>query len=142
MSDRPTIRCAACRLNQFMTASGDCRRCRLPLVKPVSGACDFEPNLVHTSTEEHSNYEGMLQPVGYLIGSRLRAVRESMRFSQIEAALLSEVSQPWISRMEQGRTDPQIGTLEKYTEALRVPLCILLGTSEAFDEFLLHQEQK
>jgi DNA-binding XRE family transcriptional regulator len=132
-----------------MTTNGDCRRCHASLLPPVSGACgdeysgdveEVKSTCIHA--ENSVDYEGMLQPVGSIVGARLRQIRQAMHMSQPEMAMLTEVSQAWVSMLECGRTDPQIGTLEKYTQYLKVPLCILLGTSEEFERFIQRQVSK
>jgi hypothetical protein len=35
--NRPVLRCARCRLNQFKTVNGNCRRCRRPYFVPRAG---------------------------------------------------------------------------------------------------------
>jgi DNA-binding XRE family transcriptional regulator len=145
MSDRATIRCPRCTLNQFETRNGMCRRCRGALLPPVSGACEVDvPNVstnanksisTHVPANELGDYADM-QPIGASVGGRLRKARKAMRISQEEIAFRAHVTQPWVSMIERGVGNAQIGTIERYMAVLRVPLMVLLGTEEAFDLFL------
>jgi len=143
MSDRQVIRCPHCNLRQFMTANTLCRKCTKPLLRPVSGGCiNVEPNLLQHSANsmdvtagELGDYADM-QPIGASVGERLRRARRAMRVSQEEIAFRAHVTQQWVSYVERGISNSQIGTLDRYMRALGVPLHVLLATDDSFDLFL------
>ena len=40
--DRPTVRCHQCRLSQYPTIDGQCRRCHGPIVKPIEAEAKID----------------------------------------------------------------------------------------------------
>ncbi|TWP28828.1 XRE family transcriptional regulator [Apibacter muscae] len=59
-----------------------------------------------------------------IIGKRIKQVRESKGFSQLELVgkMLGDIDPTNISRIESGRTNPTIYTLYRIAEALEVSL--------------------
>ncbi|TWP25463.1 XRE family transcriptional regulator [Apibacter muscae] len=59
-----------------------------------------------------------------IIGRRIKQVRESKGFSQLELVgkMLGDIDPTNISRIESGRTNPTIYTLYRIAEALEVSL--------------------
>jgi len=57
-----------------------------------------------------------------IIGRRLRALREKKGLSQGDMQKRSGLLRPYISRVENGHTVPQIDALEKWAGALEVPM--------------------
>lgn len=57
-----------------------------------------------------------------LIGDRLKAIRESKKFSQGEIEKRTGLLRCYVSRVENGHTVPSIETLEKWTKALEIPM--------------------
>ena len=55
------------------------------------------------------------------LGSNLRAARKKRRWTQEELSERSGVQAGEISRMEAGKRDPQVSTVEKLAAALEVP---------------------
>ena len=54
------------------------------------------------------------------IALRIKALRERQKISQEELAARAGVSRGYLARLETGRHDPTITTLEKLAKALRV----------------------
>lgn len=61
-----------------------------------------------------------MAPVGEL-GKNLRATRQKLGLTQEELAQRSGVQAGEISRIERGKRDPQISTVEKLARALELP---------------------
>lgn len=57
-----------------------------------------------------------------LIGQRLRLLREEKALSQGDIEKASGLLRCYISRVEHGHTVPSLGTLERFADALEVPL--------------------
>jgi len=57
-----------------------------------------------------------------LIGQRLRELREAQNLSQGDIEKLSGLFRSYSSRVESGHTVPTINTLEKYANALQIPM--------------------
>ena len=67
-----------------------------------------------------------------LIGDRLRELREQKQFTQGEVAKRAGLLKPYVSRVENGHSVPDVETLEKFARALEVPLYqIFLGVEGA-----------
>jgi transcriptional regulator with XRE-family HTH domain len=56
------------------------------------------------------------------IGTRVRTLREQKQFSQGDVEKRSGLLRHYISRVENGRTMPEVDTLQKLARALGVPL--------------------
>lgn len=57
-----------------------------------------------------------------LVAERIRAVRESADLSQLELSRRSGIAQESLSRIETGRRDPRLGTLQKLARGMGMSL--------------------
>lgn len=57
-----------------------------------------------------------------LIGPRLRDIREEKNLSQDDIAKAAGFVRPYISRIENGHTVPSVESLQKWAQALGMPL--------------------
>ncbi len=78
----------------------------------------------------------------FVIGERLRALREAKRLPQSEIERRTGLLRCYISRVENGHTIPSIETLEKLARALEVPLYLLFYDAEKPLELPLIPERK
>jgi len=60
------------------------------------------------------------------LGKRIKAAREKRGLSQEELAAAAHISRGYLARLEIGRHDPTVGTLERIARALRVKIGDLL----------------
>jgi transcriptional regulator with XRE-family HTH domain len=60
------------------------------------------------------------------IAMRIKILRKRRKISQEELAARSGISRGYLARLETGRHDPTITTLEKLAKALKVPVGKLL----------------
>jgi transcriptional regulator with XRE-family HTH domain len=65
-----------------------------------------------------------------MIGERLRTIRESKNLSQGDIEKRTGLIRCYTSRVENGHTVPSIDTLQKYAQALEIPLYQLFYDSE------------
>lgn len=65
-----------------------------------------------------------------LIGKRLRGIREAKGISQVAISRATRLAQPYLSRVENGHTVPSLETLEKWANALGIPLYEILYDGE------------
>ncbi len=65
-----------------------------------------------------------------MIGERLRAIRESKNLSQGDIEKRTGLIRCYTSRVENGHTVPSIDTLQKYAQALEIPLYQLFYDGE------------
>lgn len=64
------------------------------------------------------------------LSDRLRAIREVKELSQNDIAESAALTPSYVSRVENGDAFPNIEALEKWAEALAVPLCRLFYDGE------------
>lgn len=60
------------------------------------------------------------------LANRIKALREQRGLSQETLAAKAGVSRGYLARLETGRHDPTVGTVEKLAKALRVKVTDLL----------------
>jgi DNA-binding XRE family transcriptional regulator len=66
-----------------------------------------------------------------IAGARLRTVREGLGLSQLELSRRSGIAQESLSRIETGRRDPRLGTLQRLARGLGLSLDQLMGRLSA-----------
>lgn len=115
---REAQRCPRCRLVQFRTAAGTCRRCGGPLGKPHLAARS------QSSQSSQPDLSGMT--VAQQIGITIRRLRKERKLSQQQLAAAMGTARPYISRLERGLVDPSLQTLDRAAFALGVGLADLL----------------
>lgn len=120
--DREVVRCKVCGLVQYLTKSGNCRRClralppKIELMMPPPPPQEL-PGDDRQLFEQWPNRETVEN-----IGQRIRQLRESRGMTQSQLQARSRVSRSYLSRIESGQMTPSLGTLEKIAEALGVGL--------------------
>jgi len=109
---REVVRCEYCRLMQYRTHNSLCRRCHKPLdfEEPVALA----PQLV-TGQTAPGGAEG-----GAQVAALVREIRRSRHLSQRQLAGRMQVPRTYISKIENGKAIPTLGSLERLAEALEV----------------------
>jgi transcriptional regulator with XRE-family HTH domain len=71
-----------------------------------------------------------------IIGERLRQIREHKKLSQGEIERKTGLHRSYISRVENGHTVPNVETLQKFANALDIPMYQLFYDSEKPPELL------
>lgn len=66
-----------------------------------------------------------------LVSRNLRRLRVAKGLSQEAVALDAGLHPTYLSKLERGRADPTVGTLEKLSKALHVPIGNFFETSRA-----------
>ena len=115
---REVVRCDSCRLMQYRTSNSLCRRCHRPLdveepVRPGPIAVDIPP--VEPSTE-----------AGLKVAGQVRDIRRARHLSQRQLAGRMQVPRTYISKIENGKAIPTLGSLERLAAALGVDVCQLV----------------
>jgi len=64
----------------------------------------------------------MKKTIGNLLGSRIASIRKKRDLNQAELAELVNTANETISRIERGFSIPSVKTLEKFSQALQVPI--------------------
>ena len=115
---REVVRCEYCRLMQYRTSNSLCRKCHKPL--DVEEPALPAPRLV-TSHPAPASAEAGLQVAG-----QVREIRRSRHLSQRQLAGRMQVPRTYISKIENGKAIPTLGSLERLAAALEVDMCHLV----------------
>jgi transcriptional regulator with XRE-family HTH domain len=109
---REVVRCEYCRLMQYRTSNSLCRRCRKPL--DIEEPTLLAPQLV-TSQPAPEGEEAGLQ-----VARQVREMRRARHLSQRQLAGRMQVPRTYISKIENGKAIPTLGSLERLASALGV----------------------
>jgi transcriptional regulator with XRE-family HTH domain len=103
---------------QYRTTNSLCRRCHRPL--DIEEPVHLAPQLV-ASPAGPSSAEAGLQVAG-----QVREIRRARHLSQRQLAMRMEVPRTYISKIENGKAIPTLGSLERLAHALEVDMCQLV----------------
>ena len=120
---REVVRCEHCRLMQYRTANSLCRKCHRPL--DIEEPVHLAPQLV-ASPSVPSSAEAGLQVAG-----QVREIRKARHLSQRQLAGRMMVPRTYISKIENGKAIPTLGSLERLANALEVDVCQLVRDSRS-----------
>ena len=125
---REVLRCERCTLVQFRTANSLCRRCHKPLEveEPERLVPQFAGEPEEAVAEDNS-----LQ-----VARAVRDLRKGRNLSQRQLAGRMQVPRTYISKIENGKAIPTLGSLERLASALEVDICQLVrdGRSQRDEE--------
>jgi transcriptional regulator with XRE-family HTH domain len=120
---REVVRCNFCRLVQFRPGSSKCLRCHKPL--DIEEPVPLAPQLV-TSAPVPASAEAGLQ-----VAVQVREVRRARHLSQRQLAGRMQVPRTYISKIENSKAIPTLGSLERLAAALEVSICQLIRDSRS-----------
>jgi transcriptional regulator with XRE-family HTH domain len=123
VDSREVVRCEHCRLMQYRTSNSLCRRCHKPL--DIEEPLQFAPQLV-TSQSVAPSAEAGLQVAG-----QVREIRRARHLSQRQLAGRMMVPRTYISKIENGKAIPTLGSLERLAQALGVDIGKLVHDSRS-----------
>ena len=112
---REVLRCNYCTLVQFRTSNSLCRKCHRPL--------DIEEPLVFGPQPVAK--PGSADP-GLRVAGQVRDIRKARHLSQRQLANRMQVPRTYISKIENGKAIPTLGSLQRLAEALDVDVCQLV----------------
>ena len=115
---REVVRCDYCSLVQFRTTNSLCRKCHKPL--DVEEPVVLTPQLV-VSSPVPASAEAGLQVAG-----QVREIRKARHLSQRQLAGRMQVPRTYISKIENGKAIPTLGSLERLANALEVDISQLV----------------
>lgn len=134
---REVISCPHCGLVQFRTRNSRCRRCQRPLDEQFEQSVCPVPIPVHSTEVAIDNRLEMAQ----VVGRRVCEIRRNQSLSQRELAQRLNVPRTYLSKVENCKVLPTIGTLHRLAGVLCVEVHQLLFPREALelsqDSFLL-----
>lgn len=121
---REVVRCEFCSLVQYRTSNSLCRKCRRPL--DIEEPAPLAPQLVTAQPAAAASTEAGLQVAG-----QVREIRRARHLSQRQLASRMQVPRTYISKIENGKAIPTLGSLERLANALEVEMCQLVRDSRS-----------
>ena len=115
---REVVRCDFCSLVQYRTSNSLCRKCHRPL--DIEEPAPLAPQLV-TTTPVATAGEAGLQ-----VAAQVREIRRARHLSQRQLASRMQVPRTYISKIENGKAIPTLGSLERLAGALEVEVSQLV----------------
>jgi transcriptional regulator with XRE-family HTH domain len=117
-ASREVLRCEACKLVQFRTASDTCRRCKKSLLPEPA---KLQPALTTALEPAADAPEG-----GPQVAAAVRDLRHVRNLSQRQLAARMGVPRTYISKIENGKAMPTLSSLDRLARALQVDISALL----------------
>ncbi|MFC5862870.1 helix-turn-helix domain-containing protein [Acidicapsa dinghuensis] len=118
MPAREVLRCEHCQLVQFRTSNSMCRRCHKALDMEEAPAPIAMVPAVDSDSEESD--------AGLRVASQVKEIRKARHLSQRQLASRMQVPRTYISKIENGKAIPTLGSLERLAYALEVDICHLV----------------
>ena len=115
---REVLRCDFCKLIQYRTSNSLCRRCHKPLeleeeVRPG-------PVMVQSLAADPSTEAGLK------VAGQVKEIRRARHLSQRQLAGRMQVPRTYISKIENGKAIPTLGSLQRIADALGVDVSQLV----------------
>src|ERR1700722_87737 len=125
---REVLRCEHCFLVQFRTSNSMCRRCHKAL--------DVEELPVPLEAVAVSEAPVSNTDAGLRVAAQGKEIRKGRHLSQRQLAGRMQVPRTYISKIENGKAIPTLGSLERLADALEVDICQLVrdGHSQRDEE--------
>ena len=120
---REVVRCDFCSLVQYRTTNSLCRKCRRPL--DIEEPVHLAPQLVAPQTSPASAEAGLQ------VAGQVREIRRARHLSQRQLAGRMQVPRTYISKIENGKAIPTLGSLERLAHALGVDISQLVRDSRS-----------
>jgi transcriptional regulator with XRE-family HTH domain len=120
---REVVRCDFCSLVQYRTSNSLCRKCRRPL--DVEEPVPLTPQLVMAPPVPTSSEAGLQ------VAGQVRDIRRARHLSQRQLAGRMQVPRTYISKIENGKAIPTLGSLERLATALGVEVSALVRDSRS-----------
>jgi transcriptional regulator with XRE-family HTH domain len=127
MQPREVIRCEHCLLVQYRTKDSLCRRCHKSLDMP-------EPAVAATPGMGPVPVTGRPAPeaeAGLQVATQVKEIRRARHLSQRQLAGRMQVPRTYISKIENGKAIPTLGSLQRLADALEVDVCQLVRDSRS-----------
>jgi transcriptional regulator with XRE-family HTH domain len=115
---REVVRCEHCTLVQYRTSNSLCRRCHKPL--DIEEPLILGPQVV-PGPSQHSAADA-----GLHVAAQVRDIRKARHLSQRQLAGRMQVPRTYISKIENGKAIPTLGSLQRLAEALEVDVSQLV----------------
>jgi DNA-binding XRE family transcriptional regulator len=123
---KEVIRCKNCRLNQYMTRQGNCRRCHQPLVCPEPVAA-VSPTIAAPSTGPARPRVDMATAIWML--------RSARGLSQRDMARKMGIARTYISKLESNRCMPSAAQISRIAGTLEISEYCLVALATAHNQY-------
>jgi len=120
---REVVRCDYCSLVQYRTSNSLCRKCHRPL--DLEEPAPLTPQLVSTPPV------AACAEAGLQVAGQVREIRRARHLSQRQLAGRMQVPRTYISKIENGKAIPTLGSLERLANALDVDMRQLVRDSRS-----------
>ena len=120
------VRCDQCHLVQFRTTNNYCRRCKTSLDEMP----EPEPVAIAAPPDNLETMPSRQLPVA----AAIRALRLRAGLSQRQLALRMNVPRTYVSKIENEKACPTLGSMERLATALHVRVCDLLTTGHTLED--------
>lgn len=118
VESREVVRCDFCSLVQYRTSNSLCRKCHRPL--DIEEPASLLPQLVTTQPAAAGVEAGLH------VAAQVRDIRRARHLSQRQLASRMQVPRTYISKIENGKAIPTLGSLERLAAALEVEISQLV----------------
>jgi len=118
VDSREVVRCEHCKLVQYRTSNSLCRKCRKNL--DMDEPARLAPQLVTTAPVAPA------AEAGIRVATQVRDIRRARHLSQRQLAGRMLVPRTYISKIENGKAIPTLGSLERLAAALGVDVSQLV----------------
>ena len=127
VDSREVVRCDDCHLVQFRTSNNVCRRCKTSLDElPEAVPMQIPAEIAHTM---------QTMPCRQLpVAAAIRSLRVRAGLSQRQLALRMSVPRTYVSKIENEKACPTLGSLERLAGALRVRISDLLTVGRTTED--------
>ncbi|HZB87155.1 MAG TPA: helix-turn-helix transcriptional regulator [Terracidiphilus sp.] len=123
VESREVVRCEHCTLVQYRTSNSLCRKCHRPL--DIEEPAPLTPQLVTTQPV------GVTAEAGLQVAGQVREIRRARHLSQRQLAGRMQVPRTYISKIENGKAIPTLGSLDRLATALEVDISQLVRDSRS-----------
>lgn len=120
---REVVRCDFCSLVQYITNNSLCRKCRRIL--DIEDLGPLTPQLVTAQPG------GVTAEAGLQVAGQVRDMRRARHMSQRQLANRMQVPRTYISKIENGKAIPTLGSIERLASALDVDVSQLVRDSRS-----------
>ena len=120
---REVVRCDYCSLVQYRTRDSLCRKCHRAL--DIEEPAPLVPQLVKSPSCDNTAEAGMQ------VATQVREMRRGRHMSQRQLAARMQVPRTYISKIENGKAIPTLGSLERLADALEVGMHQLVRDSRS-----------
>jgi DNA-binding XRE family transcriptional regulator len=123
---KEVIRCKSCRLNQYMTRQGNCRRCHQPLLCP-------EPIIVANPVVPAPS-AGPARP-RVDMATAIWMMRSARGLSQRDMARKMGIARTYISKLESNRCMPSAAQISRIAGTLEISEYCLVALATAHNQY-------